>query len=119
MGTNEIITELKQRSTKFMNWIELTVDDENAIKAAINYFEFAESALKAIKRNAEIDLAAAKTIDLENSSLNALKSTYKVNVPFNKESADKRYRKGLDLILTEGYTYNGMYFEKGTKRIWG
>jgi len=119
MGTNEIITELKQRSQKFMNWIELTVNDENAIKAAINYFEFEESALKAILKMAQMDLAASKTIELENDNLNALLSSYYINVPFNKESANSKLKKGLELILIDNYSYNGIYFQKGTKKIWG
>ena len=116
---HEIIKELKERSQKFLNWIELNVEDENVIKSAIAFFEFEDSALKAIIKLAQIDLAAKKQIDLENSDLNALKSAYYVNVPFDKKNADTKLRKGLDLILTQGYSYNGMYYQKGDKKIWG
>lgn len=114
----EIIKELKNRSTKFMNWIELNVEDENVIKSAIAFFEYEESALKAIVQMAQIDLAASNSIDLENSSLNALKSSYHINVPFNKENADSKFRRGLDLILTQGYSYNGIYYQKGNVKQW-
>ena len=116
---NEIINELKQRSTKFLNWIELNVEDENVIKSAIQFFEFEDSALKAILKMAQMDLAASKTIELENANLNALLSSYYINVPFNKESANSKLKKGLELILIDNYSYNGVYFQKGTKKIWG
>ena len=114
----EIIKEVKKRSEKFLNWIELTVDDPNAIKAAIGFFEYNQSALKAVIKLAQIDLAATSEIDLENSSLNALKSIHSMNVLFNKENADSSFKKGLDLIITEGYTFNKVYFKKGDKTIW-
>ena len=41
----EIIKEVKDRSKRFLDWIELTCEDENAIKAAISFFEYNESAL--------------------------------------------------------------------------
>jgi len=114
----EIINELKQRSNKFLNWIELNVEDENVIKSAIQFFEFEDSALKAIIKTAKIDLAASKTIDLENSSLNALLSSYYINVPFNKDNAATKLKKGLELILIDNYSYNGIYFQKGNKKQW-
>lgn len=114
----EIITEVQKRSEKFLNWIELTVDDANAIKAAIAFFEYNSSALKAIIKLAQIDLAATHSIDLENNSLNALKSVYSMNVLFNKEKADNSFKKGLELIITQGYTFNKVYFEKGDHKVW-
>jgi len=114
----EIITEVQKRSEKFLNWIELTVDDANAIKAAIAFFEYNSSALKAIIKLAQIDLAATQSIDLENNSLNALKSVYSMNVLFNKEKADNSFKTGLELIITQGYTYNKIYFQKGKDKIW-
>ena len=41
-----------------------------------------------------------------------------MNVLFNKENADSSFKKGLDLIITEGYTFNKVYFKKGDKTIW-
>jgi len=114
----EIITEVQKRSEKFLNWIELTVDDANAIKAAIAFFEYNSSALKAIIKLAQIDLAATQSIDLENKSLNALKSVYSMNVLFDKEKADNSFKKGLELIITQGYTFNKVYFEKGEHKVW-
>tara|TARA_R110000787_G_scaffold21104_1_gene62721 strand:+ start:54 stop:407 length:354 start_codon:yes stop_codon:yes gene_type:complete len=114
--SKEIINELKERSTKFMNWIELTVDDENAIKAAIAYFEFEQSALKAILKMAQLDLAAVTEIDLQNTSLTALISKYNIDRPFNKESANKAFKNGLDLIITQNYNYNGMFYHRGDEK---
>tara|TARA_R110002073_G_scaffold33547_6_gene100703 strand:+ start:2361 stop:2717 length:357 start_codon:yes stop_codon:yes gene_type:complete len=116
--SKEIINELKERSTKFMNWIELTVDDENAIKAAIAYFEFEESALKAILKLAQIDLAVVTEIDLQNTSLTALIKKYNVDSPFNKESANKDFKNGLELIITQNYSYNGIFYHKGNDKRW-
>jgi len=116
--SKEIITELQQRSKKFLNWIELTVDDENAIKAAIAYFEFEQSALKAILKMAQLDLAAVTEIDLQNSSLTALINKYNIDRPFNKESANKAFSNGLELIITQGYNYNGIFYHKGNDKRW-
>ena len=115
----EIINELKQRSDKFLKWIELNVEDENVIKSAISFFEFEDSALKAIIKMAQMDLATVKTIDLENTSLNALLSSYHINVPFNKDNAANKLKKGLEFILIDNYSYNGIYFQKGSKKVWG
>jgi len=116
--SKEIINELKQRSQKFLNWIELTVDDPAAIKAAIAYFEFEQSALKAILKTAQIDLAVVTEIDLQNTSLTALIKKYNIDRPFNKESADKAFSKGLELIITQNYSYNGIFYHKGTDKRW-
>ena len=116
--SHEIIKELKERSTKFLNWIELNVEDENVIKSAIAFFEFEDSALKAIIKMAEIDLAVVNTIDLQNTSLTALLRKYNTDTPFNKERAKKRFKKGLEMIITEDYQYNGMYYTKGTTKTW-
>tara|TARA_R110002020_G_scaffold148570_1_gene324443 strand:- start:947 stop:1306 length:360 start_codon:yes stop_codon:yes gene_type:complete len=119
MDTSKIINELKQRSEKFMNWIELNVEDENVIKSAIQFFEFEDSALKAIIKMAQMDLMAVNSVNLENTSLNALKTDYYINVSFNKEKANSKLKKGLELVLIDGYTYNGLYFEKGNIKTWG
>jgi hypothetical protein len=102
-----------------MNWIELNVEDENVIKSAIQFFEYEDSALKAIIKMAKLDLSAVNFITTENSSLSQLLSDYRINTPFNKEKANNKLKKGLNLILTEGYTYNGLYFEKGNTKTWG
>lgn len=117
--SHEIIKELKERSQKFLNWIEYTVNDKQALKAAISYFEFQESGMKAIIKLAQIDLAAVQQTDLQNTSLNELLKVYNINRPFNYESADSKFKKGLELIITQGYSYNGMYYQKGTEKIWG
>ena len=114
--SKEIINELKERSTKFMNWIELTVDDENAIKAAIEYFKYQESGIKAILKMAQLDLAAASSIELQNTSLTALVSKYNIDCPFNKEKANTEFKKGLDLIITQGFNYNGIFYHKGDEK---
>ena len=116
--SKEIINELKERSKKFLNWIELTIEDENAIKAAIAYFEFEQSALKAILKLAQIDLAAVTEIDLQNTSLTALIKKYNIDRPFNKESADSDFKNGLELIITQNYSYNGIYYTKGNEKRW-
>ena len=116
--SKEIINELKERSKKFLNWIELTVEDENAIKAAIAYFEFEQSALKAILKLAQLDLAVVTEIDLQNTSLTALIKKYNIDRPFNKESADKAFSNGLNLIITQGYNYNGIFYHKGKDKKW-
>ena len=117
--SHEIIKELKERSQKFLNWIEYTVNDKQALKAAISYFEFQESGMKAIIKLAQIDLAAVQQTDLQNTSLNELLKVYNINRPFNYESAENKFKNGLELIITQGYSYNGMYYQKGTEKIWG
>lgn len=114
----EIIKEVKERAAKFLNWIEFSMNDPNALKAAINFFEYNESALKAIVQSAKIDLAASSSIDLQNNSLNRLLQSYNVNRPFDYKEADNKFKKGLILIITEGYSYNGIYFEKGKEKLW-
>ena len=117
--SHEIIKELKERSQKFLNWIEFSLNDPQALKAAISYFEFQESGMKAIVKMAQIDLAAVSSIDLQNTSLNALLQAYNVDRPFNYKKADERFKKGLELIITQGYSYNGIFYHKGEDKIWG
>ena len=115
---NEIINELKKRSQKFLNWVEFTVNDPQAVKAAISYFKYNEDALKAIIKIAQIDLYSANAIDLQNSSLNELLKVYNVNRPFNEKEANNSFKKGLELIITKGYQFNGIFYTKGDDKLW-
>ena len=115
---NEIINELKKRSEKFLNWVEFTVNDPQAVKAAISYFKYNEDALKAIIKIAQIDLYAANSIDLQNSSLNELLKVYNVNRPFNEKEANNSFKRGLELIITKEYQFNGIFYTKGDEKLW-
>ena len=86
----DIIKTVKEKSQRFLDWITLNVDDENVIKAAIDFFEYNESALKAIIKLAQLDLMASSSIDLQNKSLNNLLQSYNVNRPFNYKEADRQ-----------------------------
>ena len=35
-----------------------------------------------------------------------------------KRKADNSFKKGLELIITQGYTFNKVYFEKGEHKVW-
>jgi hypothetical protein len=114
----EIIKEVKERSAKLLNWIELTVDDPNAIKAAIEFFEYNESALKAIIKLSQIDLSASSMIELENKSITEVLSKYSIDRCFNEIEARKKLVNGLILVVADGYSFNGIYFEKGKDKRW-
>ena len=114
--SKEIINELKERSKKFSDYIEFYLNEPKALTAAISYFEFVESGMKAVLKMAQLDLAAASSIELQNTSLTALVSKYNIDCPFNKEKANTEFKKGLDLIITQGFNYNGIFYHKGDEK---
>ena len=119
MSSNtDLIIEVQQRSKKFLDWIELTIEDPNAIKAAIQFFEYNESALKAIIKLAQIDLSASSLIEAENSSITRVLSKYSVDRCFNEKEASDKLISGLTRVVKEGYTFNGMFYEKGLQKLW-
>ena len=119
MSSNtDLIIEVQKRSKKFLDWIELTIEDPNAIKAAIAFFEYNESALKAIIKLAQIDLSASSLIEAENSSITRVLSKYSVDRCFNENKASEGLISGLTRVIKDGYTFNGVYYEKGLHKLW-
>lgn len=114
----EIINQIKERSEKFLAWIELTVDDPNAIKAAIAFFEYNESALKAVIKMAQIDLAASSLIEVENKSIQRVLSQHSIDLCLDAKKARQQLVLRLTKVVNEGYTFNGIYLENGKDKIW-
>jgi hypothetical protein len=114
----EIINQIKERSEKFLAWIELTVDDPNAIKAAIAFFEYNESALKAVIKMAQIDLAASSLIEVENKSIQRVLSQHSIDLCLDSKKAREQLVLRLTKVVNEGYTFNGIYLENGKNKIW-
>jgi len=114
----EIINQIKERSEKFLAWIELTVEDPNAIKAAISFFEYNESALKAVIKMAQIDLAASSLIEVENKSIQRVLSQHSIDLCLDAKKAREQLVLRLTKVVNEGYTFNGIYLEKGKDKIW-
>ena len=43
----ELYTELENRRSKFINWLEFNINDKTVLDAAVSYFEMEESVRKA------------------------------------------------------------------------
>ena len=114
----EIIKEVKERSDRFLSWIELTIEDENALKAAIAFFEYNESALKAIIKLAKIDLAASSMIEIENKSIEKVLAQHSIDLCMDENKAREQLVLRLEKVVPDGYSYNGIYLERGNDTIW-
>ena len=116
--TNSLIemqTTLNTKRQKFINWLELNVEDQKVLASAINYFEYEEQVRKATLRLAEIDLAAARSIDLDNKNLQNVIAEHKIQKCFNPDKADKWLSKALELVLVSNHTFDGLTFNHGAK----
>jgi len=116
--SKEIIKEVSTRSKRFLDWIELTIEDENAIKAAIAFFEYNESALKAIIKLAKIDLAASSFIEIENKSIERVLAQHSIDLCMDERKAREQLVLRLEKVVHDGYSYNGIYLAKGKEKIW-
>ena len=113
-----LIKDLKERSDRFEQWLFCNVNDEKAVKAATEFFKFQEDSFKTIIKLAQIDLAAVSEIDLQNTSLNALVRKYNIDKPFNSSKAKENFKSGLEMIITDKLSYNGVYFSNGKRKVW-
>ena len=116
--TNSLIemqTTLNTKRQNFINWLELNVEDQKVLASAINYFEYEEQVRKATLRLAEIDLAAARSIDLDNKNLQNVIAEHKIQKCFNPGKADKWLSKALELVLVSNHTFDGLTFNHGAK----
>ncbi len=109
----EFVDKLHKKRTSFLNWIELNVDDEKVLKAAIEYFDLEEKVRKANLLLAEIDLAASRSIETENKNLDLVISHYNIDRVFNKDKSEKWLVKALKLVIVYKYTFDGIKFSDG------
>ena len=91
------------------------MEDQKVLASAINYFEYEEQVRKATLRLAEIDLAAARSIDLDNKNLQNVIAEHKIQKCFNPDKADKWLSKALELVLVSNHTFDGLTFNHGAK----
>ena len=112
----EWLRNLKERQTKFMNYLELNLEDPNALKAAVEFFEQYEKTMLGIIKSNQIDNSVTQMVEFENKSLNNLKSEYNIDKIFNEDEANKWLSKGLDLVLIHKYTFDRFKFVKGDKK---
>ncbi len=113
----EMQVTLNQKKNNFINWIELNVDDNKVLEAAINYFEYEEEVRKATLRLAEMDLEAAAVMKFENENLKHVILNYNLDRNFNKEKANKWLCEALKLVLIYDYTFTGIKFVRGEEKI--
>ena len=114
--TNAIIEmqlTLNEKRNSFMNWIEFNINDKKVLDAAIIYFDYEEKVRKATLKLAEIDLAASKSIDLDNKNLQAVISQYKIDSCFNKAKSEKWLIEALKLVIIDQCTFDGLKFNNG------
>lgn len=108
---------LNEKRNSFINWIEFNINDKKVLDAAIKYFDYEEEVRKATIKMAQIDLAASKSIDLDNKNLESVISQYKIDSCFHKSKANKWLIEALTLVLVYDYTFDGLKFNNGAKNI--
>ena len=110
---NELWTQLTERRNKFLNWLEFNINDEKVLNAAIDYFELEEKVRDATIKMAQIDLAASKSIELDNKNIENVIAIYNLDKCFNEEKANKWLSKALKLVLIDNHTFDGLKFDNG------
>ena len=113
----EMQLTLNEKRNNFINWIEFNINDKKVLEAAVNYFDYEEQVRKATLKLAEIDLAAAKSIDLDNKSLETVIAHYKLDSCFNKDKSKNWLVEALKLVILYDYTFDGLKFARGDKKI--
>jgi hypothetical protein len=112
----EWLRNLKERQTKFMNYLELNLEDPNALKAAVEFFELNEKTMLGILDSCRIDNSVTKSIEFENESLKNLISEYNIDRIFNEEKANIFLSNGLKMVIIHKYTFDRFKFIKGDKK---
>ncbi len=112
----EWLRNLKERQTKFMNYLELNLEDPNALKAAVEFFELNEKTMFGILDSCRIDNSVTKSIEFENESLNNLISEYNIDRIFDEDKANIFLSNGLKMVLIHKYTFDRFKFVKGDKK---
>ena len=112
----EWLRNLKERQTKFMNYLELNLEDPNALKAAVDFFELNEKTMLGILDSCRIDNSVTKSIEFENESLNNLISEYNIDRIFDEEKANIFLSNGLKMVIIHKYTFDRFKFVKGDKK---
>ena len=108
---------LNNKRNSFINWIEFNINDSKVLDAAIKYFDYEEEVRKATIKMAQIDLAAAKSIDLDNKNLENVISQYKIDSCFYLDESKKWLVEALKLVILYEYTFDGLKFSHGSKNI--
>lgn len=115
----EIIKEVKERQQKALWMLDAEKNMRpETLTALIDLFEYYPKALEGITKLSQMDMLATFNVEAKNKSMAELERTFNIDRCFNPKEALERLRKGYLLIIGEGYSFNGMYFEKGGKKIY-
>ena len=108
---------LNEKRQSFINWIEFNINDKKVLDAAIKYFEYEEEVRKATLKLAQIDLAASKSIELDNKNLEAVISQYKIDSCFYPDKSKNWLVEALKLVVLYDYTFDGLKFSNGKENV--
>lgn len=110
-------SDLNDKRTNFINWIELNVEDSKVLTSAVNYFEYEEKVRKATLQLAEMDLQAANSIRFENKNIELVLATYKMDRVFNQIKSEIWLIEALKLVVVYEYTFDGLKFFKNDSKM--
>lgn len=110
-------SDLNDKRTNFINWIELNVEDSKVLTSAVNYFEYEEKVRKATLQLAEMDLQAANSIKFENKNIELVLATYKMDRVFNQIKSEIWLIEALKLVVVYEYTFDGLKFFKNDSKM--
>ena len=99
-----------------MNYLELNLEDPNALKAAVEFFELNEKTMLGILDSCRLDNSVTKSIEFENESLNNLISEYNIDRIFDEDKANIFLSNGLKMVIIHKYTFDRFKFSKGDKK---
>ena len=108
---------LNEKRQSFINWIEFNINDKKVLNAAIKYFEYEEEVRKATLKLAQMDLAASKSIELDNKNLEAVIAQYKIDSCFYPDKAKNWLLEALKLVVLYDYTFDGLKFSNSKENV--
>jgi len=108
---------LNEKRQSFINWIEFNINDKKVLDAAIKYFEYEEEVRKATLKLAQMDLAASKSIELDNKNLEAVIAQYKIDSCFYPDKSKNWLVEALKLVVLYDYTFDGLKFSNGKENV--
>lgn len=117
--SHEIIKELKAKQQKALWMLDAEKNlRPDTLECLIDLFDYYPRGLKAIAKLSEMDMLATFSIKAKNRSMAELERTFNIDRCFNQDKAREGLKKGYDLIVGGGYSFNGMYFEKDGNKIY-
>ena len=106
------IKGLKERTSKFQDYLEFHLEDKNAIEAAIKYFEYVENLMLGMIEINRKQLSAALKVNSDLRSLHAIKTNYLIDNLTNEKEAQEKALKCFKRVMFEGYNFDSVRFYK-------